>query len=161
MEIRKATTNDLEEIFAAYEYARCVMKQNGNPTQWGDHRPSRERICQDIEEQISYVIIENEAICGVFAFMLGTEPTYAKIYDGAWLNADKYGVIHRIATNGRARGIMQAILGFCEKQINNIRIDTHEDNKIMQYLLEWSGYQKCGIIYVDDGTKRLAYQKCE
>lgn len=160
MQIRKAVPNDLEAILECYIYARELMKQSGNPTQWGDHRPSEERIRKDIEEQMSYVVVEDDMICGVFAFMIGDESTYQNIYEGTWINADKYGVIHRIATNGRVHGIMQCILSFCENQIHNIRIDTHADNKIMQHILVKSGYIKCGIIYVDDGTKRLAYQKC-
>ena len=55
---------------------------------------------------------------------------------------------------------MELCLSFCETKISNIRVDTHNDNKIMQYLLEKHGYQKCGIIYVKDGSPRIAYQKC-
>jgi RimJ/RimL family protein N-acetyltransferase len=44
-------------------------------------------------------------------------------------------------------------------QIPNIRIDTHRDNAIMQHLLEKNGFVKCGIIYVEDGSPRIAYQK--
>jgi hypothetical protein len=29
----------------------------------------------------------------------------------------------------------------------------------MQHLLEKNDYTKCGIIYVDDGSPRIAYQK--
>ena len=43
--------------------------------------------------------------------------------------------------------------------IKNIRIDTHEDNRIMQHLLDKYGFAKCGCIYVEDGTPRIAYQK--
>ena len=40
-----------------------------------------------------------------------------------------------------------------------VRADTHADNKIMQHLLEENGFTKCGIIHVEDGTPRIAYQK--
>lgn len=40
-----------------------------------------------------------------------------------------------------------------------MRIDTHERNLIMQHLLEENSYQKCGRIYVADGSPRIAYQK--
>lgn len=40
----------------------------------------------------------------------------------------------------------------------NIRIDTHADNKTMQHLIEADGFTRCGIIYIADGTPRIAYQ---
>ena len=42
---------------------------------------------------------------------------------------------------------------------DNLRIDTHKDNKIMINLIEKAGFERCGTIYVDDGTPRIAYQK--
>ena len=41
----------------------------------------------------------------------------------------------------------------------SIRIDTHEDNKPMRRFLEKCGFKFCGIIYLEDGSKRLAYEK--
>ena len=41
----------------------------------------------------------------------------------------------------------------------SLRADTHADNKIMQHLLEENGFTRCGIIHVEDGTPRIAYQK--
>ena len=41
---------------------------------------------------------------------------------------------------------------------DNIRIDTHYDNKIMQKLIERNDFKRCGRIYVADGTPRIAYQ---
>lgn len=41
----------------------------------------------------------------------------------------------------------------------SLRADTHADNKIMQHLLEKNGFARCGIIHVEDGTPRVAYQK--
>ena len=40
-----------------------------------------------------------------------------------------------------------------------ISIDTHKDNLIMQKFLSKNGFDRCGIIYVEDGTERIAYQK--
>jgi hypothetical protein len=135
------------------------MKKNGNPTQWGDSRPTVESIKADIEKRNSFLVIEDNEICGVFAFIIGDDPTYAIIENGNWLNDKPYGVIHRVASNGKCHGIMDFILNHCEAQIGNIRIDTHKDNVIMQHILEIHHYTKCGIIYTDDGTQRIAYQK--
>ena len=40
----------------------------------------------------------------------------------------------------------------------SIRSDTHADNKTMQHLIEADGFTRCGIIYIADGTPRIAYQ---
>jgi hypothetical protein len=145
---------------AIYAYARIQMKKNGNPNQWGDCRPSIETIKTDISRHNSFLITKDDEICGVFTFMIGRDSTYAVIENGNWLNDEPYGVIHRIASNGRCSGIMDFALNYCESQIDNIRIDTHQDNKIMQHILEKHQYIKCGIIYADDATPRIAYQKC-
>ena len=39
----------------------------------------------------------------------------------------------------------------------HIRVDTHADNKPMQHLAEKYGFSRRGIIYVEDGTPRIAY----
>jgi RimJ/RimL family protein N-acetyltransferase len=159
MEIRKAEEKDLEKILQLYAAAREQMKRNGNPTQWGDHRPSEAVIRADLEAGNSYVLEEEGILCGVFAFIPGVEPTYQRIEEGKWLNEEPYGTIHRVASDGTKRGVMRECLRYCEAQCSNIRIDTHRDNSIMQHLLKKYGFQLCGIIYVEDGTPRLAYQK--
>ena len=40
MEIRKSTTEDLQEIMEIYGIARTFMKNTGNPTQWRNGYPS-------------------------------------------------------------------------------------------------------------------------
>jgi len=35
---------------------------------------------------------------------------------------------------------------------DNIRIDTHHDNKIMQRLLQENGFVHCGVIFLTDGS---------
>jgi RimJ/RimL family protein N-acetyltransferase len=159
MRIRKTEETDLEKILQIYSHAREAMKKNGNPTQWGDTRPSEATIRKDIQDGNSYVVEENGRICGVFSFIIGEEPTYARIEQGQWKNDAPYGTIHRVASDGTEKGILLHCLEYCEQQISNIRIDTHNDNRIMQHLLEKAGYEKCGIIYVEDGSPRIAYQK--
>ena len=47
---------------------------------------------------------------------------------------------------------------FAKHQADNVRIDTHENNLIMQRLIKKHGFVRCGTIYVDDGSPRFAYQ---
>lgn len=158
MTIRKPSISDLPDILKIYFRAREFMRLSGNPTQWGDSRPHESLIIADIEAGNSYVIEQNGKITGVFALIIGSEPTYSEI-DGVWLNDEPYGTIHRIASAGIAHGIFDVCLDFCFKQISNIRIDTHENNAVMRHLLKKHGFAECGMIYVDDGTPRIAFQK--
>lgn len=160
MKVRKITIEDIETVKETYAYAREFMKRSGNPNQWGDTKPLIEETLKDIENGNLYAVTDEEgAICGVFAFLTEKDPTYAVIEDGAWLNDGEYGVIHRIASNGRIKNMMGYALNYCEQKVPNVRIDTHHDNKVMQHILEKNGYAKCGIIHLENGDPRIAYQK--
>ena len=50
---------------------------------------------------------------------------------------------------------MAEVLAWSFSQIDNIRIDTHRDNKPMRHLLEKYGFTYCGIIYLLNGDERL------
>ena len=54
---------------------------------------------------------------------------------------------------------MRRILDFAFQHTDTLRIDTHEDNKTMQALLTKNGFSYCGIIHLENGDPRLAYQK--
>ena len=82
MEIRKSTTEDLQEIMEIYGIARTFMKNTGNPTQWRNGYPSESLVRSDIESGISYVAVENGEIEAVFVFRMGEDPTYKVIEDG-------------------------------------------------------------------------------
>ena len=59
---------------------------------------------------------------------------------------------------GRAKGVLKAAVEFAKLQVSNIRIDTHEDNIVMQTALSKLGFKRCGIIYLENGDPRIAYQ---
>lgn len=159
MQIRPTTMNDLETIQTIYASARQFMRQNGNQEQWVNGYPSDDLLIEDIHTGISYVCEKEGLIVGTFAFIIDEDPTYAKIYDGHWLNEEQYGVVHRLGALPSVKGVGTFCLEWCFDQIPNIRIDTHETNVPMQNLLVKLGYQKCGVIYVADGTPRVAFQK--
>ena len=158
--IRLAQLDELDEILKIYEYAKKFMIETGNPTQWAGGYPQRELLEQDIANGGLYVVTEETGICGVFYFVIGPDDTYTIIENGAW-NSDKtYGTIHRIAGNGTG-GVFGAALEFCRSQIDYLRIDTHEENKVMQHVVTKHGFKACGIIYTDDGTPRIAFDRME
>ena len=156
--IRKATPDDLAEVLSIYSYARRFMAEHGNPHQWGTTKPTASELEEDIRKGDLYVLEIQGDICGVFAFILGDDPTYEKIFDGCWNHDLPYGTIHRIAGKGSG-GILHACVTYCEKLIPYLRIDTHHDNHIMQNAVAKEGFSRCGIIYIADGTPRIAHDR--
>lgn len=163
MEIRKSTASDIPRIMQIYEFAREYMAANGNPNQWGPTNwPPESLICRDIELGHSYVCEHDGRIVGTFYFNQGVdiEPTYRVIEDGSWQSDDSYGVVHRIASDGTCRGVGSFCIDWAYAQSGHLRIDTHGDNAIMQRLLRKLGFEKRGIIYVEeDDYPRYAYEK--
>ena len=157
--IRFAQKKDLDEIQEIYAYARKFMAEHGNPTQWGQNRPTEKTLRKDIEKEQLYVIEEEHRLQGVFALIIGEDPTYRKIEQGSWKDNSTYGTIHRIASAPEAHGIMAQVIAFAWGKIRHLRIDTHENNQVMQHLILKNGFEKCGIIFTDDGTPRIAFEK--
>ena len=95
------------------------------------------------------------------------EATYNKIFEGDWKSNDNYAVIHRIAVDHELKGIglssemiKQTELMCNKKSVGSIKVDTHEDNQAMQRSLIKNGFDYCGVIYLADGSKRVAFEKC-
>ena len=166
--IREAQPSDMAEIMLVMDAAKKIMRQSGNMYQ-----------C-DMEKNGGFVVEEDDGehqlsgkIVGYFAFLPSPEPTYAKIYEGEWIDdVQPYHVVHRIASYPNTHGIFSSIMDFCFSHDTNIRIDTHRDNKIMQHNILKHGFIYCGIIYLLSGDaldqrslatkgtqERLAYQK--
>lgn len=159
--IRKSREADIDAIMECYDIARQYMRASGNLNQWINGYPSRELVAQDIARGIGYVgQDESGEIVMAFAFILGDDPTYEVIEDGQWLNNLPYGTIHRLGSNGRYRGILRLCVDFCMTQTDNLRLDTHADNATMQGAARSLGFERCGIIYCEDGSPRIAYQRC-
>lgn len=159
MKIHLAKKDDLDTILAIYKSARSTMQANGNFTQWGNTYPSIDGLINDIEHDHLFVSVDDtDTIQGVFALILGDDPSYQTI-DGAWLSDLAYATIHRIASSGARKGIFNACIDFAWSICPNLRIDTHANNRAMRHLIEKKGFVYCGIITVEDGSPRLAYQK--
>lgn len=158
--IRPTTYADLPEVMEMYDIAHDFMRRTGNPSQWIDGYPSEAFITSEIDAGHSFVC-ENQSgvLVGTLCFIIGEDPTYAHIYEGEWLNHEPYGTVHRIASSGKEKGVAEACFRWCFTQCPNIRVDTHRDNRLMQRILERLGFGYCGIIYIANGTERLAFQR--
>ena len=156
--IRTARSSDWQDIMDIYANARRFMREAGNPTQWGNTFPPEELIREDLRLGRNYVCEIDGRVQGVFAMIPGEDPTYRFIL-GSWLNDRPYCAVHRVASRGEVKGVASQVLAWVLEQQGNIRIDTHDDNLPMQRVLEKNGFVKCGRIWIEDGTPRIAYQK--
>ena len=166
MKIRRSEERDIQRMMEIYAHARAFMAEHGNPNQWGPTGwPPEDLLRKDIESGCSYVCTDDDGrIIGTFFFTQGTdiEPTYRKIYEGKWLDDSPYGVVHRVASDGTAKGVGRFCINWALNRCGHMRMDTHGDNTVMQNLLESMGFRRCVIIHVDeDDYPRLAYEKVE
>ncbi len=160
--IRLARSEEVPAIMAVLDAARGIMRASGNMLQWAGGYPSEDVVLADIANGYGFVVDDGGRITGYFAFIPSPEPTYAKIYDGAWLEDTlPYHVIHRMGSVPDAHGIFRSVLDWAVARDPNIRIDTHRDNHIMQHCITFYGFTYCGIIYLASGDDRLAYQLCK
>ncbi len=158
MSIRKSNPNDLPRISEILYGCREYMKNNGNPNQWEDMDRVIRKTKEDIALGNSYVYEEDGSIEGVFTLALGIDPTYIYIEDGKWLNDLPYVTIHRIGSSFKCKGILKMAVDLALTMANNVRADTSKDNAPMRNGMGKLGFRYCGIIYIDTGESRLAYQ---
>ena len=158
MNIRKAELGDLPQILSIYALARELMRNTGNATQWKTTYPTEEIIRSDIENGYLHLLCDEDGIEGVFAFLPEGDPVYDRI-DGKWLNEMPHAAVHRVASAGKKRGVLLICMQYCFSVCDNIKIDTHENNKIMQHSLEKLGFVRCGTVTLANGESRVAYQR--
>ncbi len=162
MNIRHSELSDIETIAHLVEEGRKIMRANGNFQQWINGYPARKDIEKDIRDRNSYLCLDDGKAVASFTFMSGPEPTYLDIYEGKWMDDETpYHVIHRLASTPDSRGVFSSVIKFCLEKTDNLRVDTHRDNLICQHNVLKHKFSYCGIIYLADGTERLAYQRLE
>lgn len=156
--IRHARKNETDRVLEIYETGRRFMREHGNPNQWNTSYPDLATIEDDIEKDQLYVICdEDDCPRAAFAFLHGEDPTYGYI-EGEWLSDAPYGTIHRVASDGTTRGVLTKAVEYVKKQYDHIRIDTHEDNIPMQGAILKNGFEYRGVIYLENGDPRWAYE---
>lgn len=162
LSIRKAVLSDIPAAAEIYEKAKVRMHTGGNPTQWCEGTPNAQTAERDINNGTLYAVTdETGAVRAVFTYIVGEDPTY-KVIEGAWLNDDIYGTLHRVATDGVVKGVMRAAVTWATQRVTNLRVDTHRNNAPMRGALKQLGFTECGIIHVDSETdsERFAYHLC-
>lgn len=165
MKFRKAVEAEVSSIMGIIKQAQAYFKEQGIK-QWQDGYPNIETIKEDIGNKNSYVLIKDNHIIATVAVSFDREKTYDHIYGGKWISNDEYAVIHRIAIDNNYKGlgvssqIFKNIELLClNRYIHSIKVDTQEENISMRKFLEKNKFKYCGIIYLKDGSKRIAFEK--
>ena len=165
MKFRKSVKTDISNIMSIISQAQDYFKEHGI-NQWQDNYPNSEIINNDIDNNYSYVLLNEDNIIATAAVSFDGEKTYDSIYEGQWISNNEYAVIHRIAVDNNFKGmglstqIIKNVQELClEKGVYSIKVDTHKENLSMQRMLNKNKFQYCGIIYLEDGSKRIAFEK--
>lgn len=162
MILRKTQTCDIPRVMEIINQAKQYFKNNGID-QWQEGYPCEQSIETDISNGEAFVLEDQDKILGTCMVTIQGEPTY-DIIDGQWLDDEDYICVHRIAVDSQYKGsglgtviLDQAVAMY--PQYHSLRMDTHKDNLSMQRLLTKYGFQFCGIITLQSGALRRAYEK--
>ena len=162
--LRLTTEQDVAKVLEIIQGAQQQMGISGIP-QWQDGYPNATVILEDISQDESFVYEVDGEIAATTVISTRPDSFYDVITDGEWLTNGVYGVIHRIAVAEKFKGqgiikkvVQEAIKMLQEQQILALRIDTHAENKPMLGLISAVGFTYCGVVFVEDGSPRNAYE---
>lgn len=155
--LRRSTPADLPLIEQVIEDGRQALKAAGS-TQWQDGNPTQATLKADVDQHQSWVLLVNGQVAGVATLKPGPEDDYRTITGGHWANdCDDYVTIHRVAISRHYRGQHLSSYLFSDLLTvgqalgyTNFRIDTHQQNQVMQHLIKKFGFQYRGTVTVDD-----------
>ncbi|MDR1568414.1 MAG: GNAT family N-acetyltransferase [Streptococcaceae bacterium] len=165
MKFKPVSLNDWQEVFTILTTAVAFLAEQGI-NQWQNNYPNQATVFQDIQKQVSYQLVDENKILAVAVLNTEAEANYRKIESGTWQNNGKYATIHRFAVNqayqgrGIGKSMFQALIQQAQQLgFNDLRVDTHPDNLVMQQLILKNGFTYRGIVYMSDNSQRLAYQR--
>ena len=165
MEFRQAKISDLDQIVEIIELSKKYLKET-KVDQWQNGYPAKEDLRRDIESGNSYVLTNKNEIVATTVISLDGESTYNSIFNGEWITNTEYIVMHRVAVHDKykGKGIFKELIKEAEslalnKGIFSIKIDTHRDNISMQRAVVKNNFKICGIIYLEDVSERIAFEK--
>ena len=158
MRVKQADPALRDAYVEVYRNARRFMAAHGNLEQWRDKDFGSE-VDLDLRNGTLYEA-RNDAgeLLGVFAFLPGPDPTYAKI-EGFWLDDTPYRVLHRVASTFAEPGLIAGVTEWAVRISPHLRIDTHRDNLPMQRALTAAGFSARGILHLANGDPRIAFER--
>ena len=165
MELRRTGFEDIDTVLLIIGQAKNYLREHGI-NQWQNEYPNKDTIVDDVQKGHGYVLLKDDIITGTVAVTFDGEKTYNRIDEGEWVSDKEYATIHRIAVDEQCKGsgLASVIIGYVVKMchsrdVRSIRVDTHRKNRSMQRMLLKNGFQYCGIIYLEDHSERIAFEK--
>lgn len=168
MNFQLATLDDLAQLSVIMADAIAFLKEQGSPQWQAGYGPTADKLAVDIQNKRTYVLkMNNDEIAGTIALISGIDPVYTKISQGVWEGQDDYLAFHRVAINKNFRGqkitarlLEEAMNQAYKLGFKDLRIDTHEQNVLMQKAIKSAGFTYRGRVQfpIPNGD-RLAYQK--
>ena len=166
MKVRPAKKSDLSDVVNCAERIKNEYFLRHDIPQWNDGYPAKEDFAADIEAGRLFVMYLGEALIGFISAAVEHEPNYDIVYDGEWKSTEPYVVIHRFGINPdwHGMGMGTSLYGIAERlcearNVHAIRSDTHEKNEAMIHFLEKNGFERVGIIHLENGEPRIAFEK--
>lgn len=160
---RRAEVTDLPVIEKILKDAVARMLAEGKQ-QWNESYPNAVHVLADIARDVAFVLEAGGEVVAYGAVVLDGEPAYDDL-EGEWLSDLEYVVVHRIAVSQKAQGngvgarFMKAVEFYAaEKGIGSFRIDTNFDNFAMLRLIEKCGFEYCGEVKYERGSRK-AFEK--
>lgn len=160
---RKAKENEKEKVLKIYTDGAKALKED-KVNQWQDkYYPTMKDVDEHILKDLFVLEYKNE-IVATASLVEGIDKDYENI-NGKWNTNTNYISIHKFATKnefkkqGFAKKLMSFIEIYAKKNSKNLRIDTHENNEKMKYFILSSGFSYCGVVFLQNELKRLAYDK--
>lgn len=162
-DFRLAVIDEVPRIMEILSQAKAQMHREGR-AQWDEHYPIAVHIEADIAKGYGYVLSNDGCIIAYGAVVFEGEPVYNSI-SGKWLSDLPFVVLHRlcVADEMKHKGVAFAFFIEIEKLalsrgVKSFKIDTNFDNRYMLRLFEKLGFEYCGEVQYEHGS-RLAYEK--
>lgn len=148
LQYRKATIDDLEEIYALVSHAIYDLIKH-DILQWDEIYPTKEDFCEDINRNQLYIGLTDGQIVVVYALNQECNKEYQ---NGCWKYPDEpYYVVHRLCVhpNFQNRGIAKQTLlqieaELLKKNIHAIRLDAFSNNPFSLKLYNSLNYARVG-----------------
>ena len=162
MIVRRTQEEDIAKVLEVYQAGRQFQRQVLKLWQWEDHYPNEAQLREDISAAGSYMVLEENSgqgseILATFFVQEGPDQIYLPL-KSHWQDLDQIVTIHRLASNGRQKGMGKFIFNWLQSQFNYIMIDTHDHNHVMKKLLADFNFRNIGQVTIANGTLRNVYE---
>ena len=152
--IRKASFDDLKQIYALVKEATLRMNSEGNH-QWDADYPTKKILRKDVTNGHLFIKAVDGEVLGIIVLNFTQPNQYTTL---EWNSDARSLIIHRMAVkeNTLGKGVGTELVQFAEQHarhhlnVAGIRTDTYFLNKAAQQLFTKLGYRMVGAVSLDE-----------